>query len=111
MTVCTSDPELLVVTLLAVRPALVSHVLAVEENLAGGALEAPDVVLLVQGHQGLTVPQVLATARTLVLPDLTPGTGPGTGDPDTRDGHVRARPAHIGFINLENSKICIYMII
>ena len=35
-------------------------------HLARGALEAPDVVLLVQRHQGLAVPQEPAAARALV---------------------------------------------
>ena len=64
------DPVLLVVVPFAVRPALVPHVLPVQQDGAGGALEAPYVVLFVECHQGLGLPQLLAAAGTAVLAHL-----------------------------------------
>merc|ERR1719350_2370874 len=66
MTVSTAHSEFLVVAPLAVGPTLVTHVLSVKKDLTGSALEAPDVVLLVQGHQSLAVPQEAAAASAPV---------------------------------------------
>ena len=43
-----------------------AHVLSMQQYTAGSTLEAPDVVLLVQGHQGLAVPQQAAAASAPV---------------------------------------------
>ena len=62
----TLHPVLLVVVLLAIGAALVTHVLTVEQHAARRTLEAPDVILFVQRHQGLAVLQLLAAAGAAV---------------------------------------------
>lgn len=44
---------------------LLAHVLAVEEGVAGGALETPDVPLLIQRNQRLSVDYFLPAARAV----------------------------------------------
>lgn len=60
------DAELLLVVLLAVRHAVLAHVLAVQNGVARLALEAPDVPLAVQRDQGLALLELLVAARALV---------------------------------------------
>ena len=61
------DSEPLMVTLLTVGSTLVSHVLPMQQHLTRRALEAPDVILFIQSHQSLAIPELAPAASTHVL--------------------------------------------
>jgi len=73
------------IVLLTIGCAVLAHVFTVQEISTGFTLEAPDVIVLVKGHQGLTIFKFFSTAGTspffmgLVGSHLGAGGGTGRG--------------------------------
>ena len=96
VTVGASHTKLVMIAFLTVRLTLMSHVLTMQQHLTWCTFEAPDMILFVQGHQSLTISELLSTASTVIIRNRCYTCSTHTITPATRHFTARTWTGNIG---------------